>query len=162
VITIIAGGVGAARFLQGLLAVHRPSDVTIISNVGDDCEFYGVRVSPDIDIVLYHLAGHADEERGFGLKGDTFSVIEAIGKFGYDTWFRLGDKDMATCLTRTDLLRRGKTLAEATTEIGAALLVPATVTPVTNDRLRTKIRTDDGVLDFQEYKARSRPDLRQV
>jgi LPPG:FO 2-phospho-L-lactate transferase len=151
VITVLAGGVGAARFLQGLLAVHRPSDVTIISNVGDDCEFYGVHVSPDIDIVLYHLAGLADEERGFGLKGDTFAVIESIAKYGYDTWFRLGDNDLATCLTRTDLLRRGKTLAEATAELAAALLVPATVTPVTNDRLRTKIRTDDGVLDFQEY-----------
>ncbi len=150
-ITVIAGGVGAARFLQGLLAVHRPSDVTIISNVGDDCEFFGLHVSPDIDIVLYHLAGLADEERGFGLKGDTFAVIESIAKYGYDTWFRLGDKDMATCLTRTDLLRRGKTLSEATAELAAALMVPAKITPVTNDRLRTKIRTDDGVLDFQEY-----------
>ena len=150
-IATLAGGVGAARFLQGLLAVHRPSDVTIISNVGDDCEFFGLRVSPDIDIVLYHLAGLADEERGFGVKGDTFNVIDSIGKYGYDTWFRLGDRDLATCITRTDLLRRGKTLAEATAEIAAALLVPARVTPVTNDRLRTKIRTDDGVLDFQEY-----------
>ena len=150
-ITVIAGGVGAARFLQGLLAVHRPSDVTIISNVGDDCEFFGVHVSPDIDIVLYHLAGLADEERGFGLKGDTFHVIDAIGKYGYDTWFRLGDGDMATCLTRTDILRRGKTLAEATAEIASSLLVPARITPVTNDRLRTKIRTDDAILDFQEY-----------
>lgn len=150
-ITVLAGGVGAARFLQGLLAVHRPSDVTIISNVGDDCEFFGLRVSPDIDVVLYHLAGLADEERGFGLKGDTFNVIDSIGKYGYDTWFRLGDRDLATCITRTDLLRRGKTLAEATAELATALLVPATITPVTNDRLRTKIRTDDGVLDFQEY-----------
>ena len=150
-ITVLAGGVGAARFLQGLLEVHRPSDVTIISNVGDDCEFFGLRVSPDIDIVLYHLAGLADEERGFGLKGDTFSVIDSLGKYGYDTWFRLGDQDMATCITRTDLLRRGKTLAEATAEIASSLLVPARITPVTNDRLRTKIRTDDGVLDFQEY-----------
>jgi LPPG:FO 2-phospho-L-lactate transferase len=77
-ITVLAGGVGAARFLQGLLAVHRPSDVTIISNVGDDCEWFGLHVSPDIDIVLYHLSGRADEERGFGVKGDTYSVLEAI------------------------------------------------------------------------------------
>ena len=107
-ITVLAGGVGAARFLQGLLAVHHPSDVTIISNVGDDCEFFGLRVSPDIDIVLYHLAGLADEERGFGLKGDTFNVIDSIGKYGYDTWFRLGDRDLATCITRTDLLQIGR------------------------------------------------------
>ncbi|MEO8457535.1 MAG: 2-phospho-L-lactate transferase [Chloroflexota bacterium] len=150
-IAVLAGGVGAARFLQGVLAVHRPSDVTIISNVGDDAEFFGLHVSPDIDIVLYHLAGMADEERGFGLKGDTFNVIDSMGKYGYDTWFRLGDRDMATCITRTHLLRKGKTLAEASAEIAAALLVPAKITPVTNDRLRTKIRSDDGVLDFQDY-----------
>src|SRR5438093_7992424 len=155
-ITVLAGGVGAARFLQGLLAVHRPSDVTIISNVGDDAEFFGLHVSPDIDIVLYHLAGFADEEHGFGVKGDTFNVLDAIGRYGYDTWFRLGDRDLATCITRTDLLRRGKTLAEATAEIASALLVPARIIPVTNGRLRTKIRTDDGVLDFQEYSVRRR------
>jgi len=150
-IAVLAGGVGAARFLQGLLAVHRPSDVTIISNVGDDCEWFGLHVSPDIDIVLYHLSGRADEERGFGIRGDTFNVLDAISVYGYETWFRLGDRDLATCITRTDLMRRGRTLAEATAEIASALLVPARVTPVTNDRLRTKIRTDDGVLEFQEY-----------
>ena len=155
-ITVLAGGVGAARFLQGLLAVHRPSDVTIISNVGDDCEWFGLHVSPDIDIVLYHLSGRADEERGFGIKGDTYSILEAISVYGYDTWFRLGDRDLATCITRTDLLRRGRTLAEATAEIASALLVPGRITPITNDRLRTKIRTDDGVLDFQEYFVRRR------
>jgi LPPG:FO 2-phospho-L-lactate transferase len=150
-ITVLAGGVGAARFLQGLVATHNPSDVTIVSNVGDDAEFFGLHVSPDIDVALYHLSGLADEERGFGIKGDTFNVLESIGRYGYDTWFRLGDRDLATCITRTDLLRRGGTLAEATAEIAAALLVPARITPVTNDRLRTRIRTDDGLLDFQEY-----------
>jgi len=155
-ITVLAGGVGAARFLQGLLAVHRPSDITIVSNVGDDAEFFGLYVSPDIDIVLYHLSGLADEERGFGLKGDTFNVLGSIGRYGYDTWFQLGDGDLATCITRTDLLRRGRTLAEVTSELASALLIPATITPSTNDRLRTKIRTDDGVLDFQEYFVRRR------
>ncbi len=150
-ITVLAGGVGAARFLQGLVAVHQPSDITVISNVGDDAEFFGVRVSPDIDIVMYHLAGMADEERGFGIKGDTFNVIDSMGKYGYDTWFRLGDRDLATCITRTDLMRRGRTLAEATAEIASALLVPVRITPSTNGELRTKIRSDDGVLDFQEY-----------
>jgi len=156
VITVLAGGVGAARFLQGLLAVHRPSDITIISNVGDDAEFFGLHVSPDIDIVLYHLAGLADEERGFGLRGDTFNVIDSISRYGYDTWFRLGDRDLATCITRTDLLRRGRTLSEATAEIASALLVPARIIPVTDDVLRTKIRTDEGMLDFQDYFVRRR------
>jgi LPPG:FO 2-phospho-L-lactate transferase len=155
-IAVLAGGVGAARFLQGLLAVHRPSNITIISNVGDDCEWFGLHVSPDIDIVLYHLAGLADEERGFGIRGDTYNVLERIGVYGYDTWFTLGDRDLATCITRTDLLRRGRTLAEATSEIASALLVPARITPVTNDRLRTKIRTDDATLDFQEYFVKQR------
>jgi LPPG:FO 2-phospho-L-lactate transferase len=163
-ITVLAGGVGAARFLQGLLAVHRPSDITIVSNVGDDAEFFGLHVSPDIDIVLYHLAGLSDEDRGFGIKGDTFNVIDAIARFGYDTWFRLGDRDLATCITRTDLLRRGRTLSEATAEIASALLVPARIMPVTDDRLRTKIRTDQGLLDFQEYFVRRRSEghLREV
>ena len=150
-ITVIAGGVGAARFLQGLLAVHAPSQVTIVSNVGDDAEFFGLYVSPDIDAVLYHLSGLADEERGFGLTGDTYAVLEALPRYGYDTWFKLGDRDLATCIARTHLLRRGKTLTEATAELADALVVPVTVLPVTNDRLRTMIRTDDEMLEFQEY-----------
>jgi LPPG:FO 2-phospho-L-lactate transferase len=155
-ITVLAGGVGAARFLQGLLAVHRPSDITIISNVGDDAEFFGLHVSPDIDIVLYHLAGLSDEEQGFGIRGDTYNVLEAIARYGYDTWFRLGDHDLATCITRTDLLRRGRSLSEATAEIASALLVPARIIPATDDSLRTKIRTDEGVLDFQDFFVRRR------
>jgi LPPG:FO 2-phospho-L-lactate transferase len=155
-ITLLAGGVGAARFLQGLLAVHRPSDITIISNVGDDAEFFGLHVSPDIDIVLYHLAGLSDEEQGFGIRGDTYNVLEAIARYGYDTWFRLGDRDLATCITRTDLLRRGRSLSEATAEIASALLVPARIVPATDDPLRTKIRTDEGVLDFQDFFVRRR------
>ncbi len=151
-ITALAGGVGAARFLQGLLAVHPPSDVTIVSNVGDDAEFFGLHVSPDIDIVVYHLAGLADEERGFGLRGDTYHTLDALSRFGYDTWFRLGDRDLATSITRTDLLRRGRTLSEATGEIARALGIPvAAVLPVTDDCLRTKIRVGDRLLDFQEF-----------
>ena len=137
--------------MQGLLAVHAPSQVTIVSNVGDDAEFFGLHVSPDIDAVLYHLSGLANEEQGFGLTGDTYAVLEALPRYGYDTWFKLGDRDLATCIARTHLLRRGKTLTEATAELADALLVPATVLPVTNDRLRTMIRTDDEVLEFQEY-----------
>jgi len=163
-ITVLAGGVGAARFLQGLLAVHPFSDITIVSNVGDDTEFFGLHVSPDIDIVLYHLAGIVDEERGFGIRDDTVHTLEALSRFGYDTWFRLGDRDLATCLTRTHLLRLGRTLAEATAEIARALGVPAVVIPATNDRLRTKIRTDAGLLDFQEFfvKRRAADPVREI
>lgn len=150
-IVVLAGGIGAARFLQGLLQVHPPSDITVISNVGDDAEFFGLHVSPDIDAVLYHLGGLADEERGFGVRDDTFRILDSLERFGYDTWFRLGDKDFATCLTRTDLLRRGRSLSEATAELAGAFVIPARIIPVTNDRLRTKIRTEDGIVDFQEY-----------
>ena len=150
-LTVLAGGVGAARFLQGLLAVHPFSDVTIVSNVGDDCEFFGLHVSPDIDIVLYNLAGLADEEQGFGLRGDTYNTLDALSRFGYDTWFRLGYRDLATCVTRTHLLRRGLTLSQATAEIARALGVPAAVCPVTDDPLRTKLRLDSGLVDFQEW-----------
>ncbi|KKK79477.1 hypothetical protein LCGC14_2833130, partial [marine sediment metagenome] len=134
-ITVLAGGVGAARFLQGLLQVHPFSDVTIVSNVGDDTELFGLHVSPDIDIVLYHLAGLADEEHGFGLRGDTYHTLDALSRFGYDTWFRLGDRDLATSITRTDLLRRGRTLSEATAEIARALAIPvAAVLPINRAR----------------------------
>ena len=163
-ITVLAGGVGAARFLQGLLAVHPPSAVTIVSNVGDDAEFFGLHVSPDIDAVLYYLAGLADEERGFGLRDDTFHTLDALSRFGYDTWFSLGDRDLATCIARTDLLRRGRTLSEATAEITRALGVPARVLPVTDDRLRTKIRTSGGLLDFQDFfvKRRAGDPVREI
>ncbi len=163
-ITVLAGGVGAARFLQGLLAVHPFSDVTIVSNVGDDCEFFGLYVSPDIDIVLYHLAGIADEERGFGIRDDTFHTLDALSRFGYDTWFRLGDRDLATCITRTHLLRRGRTLSEATAEVARALGVPARIIPATDDPLRTKVRTDAGLLDFQEFfvKHGASPSVREI
>lgn len=150
-ITVLAGGVGAARFLQGLLQVYPPSDITIISNVGDDAEFFGLHVSPDIDAVLYHLNDIADEDRGFGIRDDTFRILDSLERFGYDTWFRLGDRDLATCLTRTDLLRRGRSLSEATAELADAFVIPTRIIPVTNDRLRTKIRTEDGIIDFQEY-----------
>lgn len=150
-ITVLAGGIGAARFLQGLLRVHPPSAITIISNVGDDAEFFGLHVSPDIDAVLYHLSGLANEEQGFGLRGDTHRVLDSLARFGYDTWFKLGDADLATCLARTDLLSRGRTLSQVTAELADAFVVPARMIPVTDDLLRTKIRTEDGVVDFQEY-----------
>ena len=164
-ITVLAGGVGAARFLQGLVRiVHGEENLTIVSNVGDDAEFFGLHVSPDIDIVLYHLAGLADEERGFGIRDDTFHVLDALARFGYDPWFRLGDRDLATGITRTDLLRRGLPLSQASAEIARALGVPARLLPATDDSLRTKIRTDEGLLDFQEFfvKRGARDPVREV
>ncbi len=155
-IVVLAGGTGAARFLQGLVRVVPPRQVTIVSNVGDDCEMYGLHVSPDIDLVIYHLAGVADEERTFGLRGDTFAVVDALARFGYETWFRLGDRDLATCLHRTNLLRRGVGLAEATASIARAFGLDCAVLPATELPLRTRVLTDDGLLEFQDYFVRRR------
>jgi len=159
VIVVLAGGTGAARFLQGLVRVVPPEQVTIVSNVGDDCEMYGLHVSPDIDMVIYHLAAVADEERTFGIRGDTFAVVDALARFGYETWFRLGDRDLATCLHRTNLLRGGAGLAEATASIARAFGLACTVLPATESPLRTRIRTDEGLLEFQEYFVRRRAEV---
>src|SRR5439155_19722408 len=110
----LAGGVGAARFLAGLQEVMAPEDLTIVGNTGDDLEVWGLHVSPDLDSVTYTLAGAGDAERGWGLAGETFACLEAMRRFGPDTWFHLGDRDLATHLFRTQILRAGRTLSEAT------------------------------------------------
>jgi LPPG:FO 2-phospho-L-lactate transferase len=159
-ITVLAGGVGGGRFLQGLIQVVPQPDVTVISNTGDDLEMFGLHVSPDIDIVTYHLAGLSPDEQGWGLAGDTFALLEALERFGHPTWFHLGDRDLATNLHRTMLLRQGKTLAQATAEIVHAFDLEVTVLPVTDDRVRTRVVTDEGELDFQDYMVRRQADAR--
>lgn len=163
-ITVLAGGVGAARLLEGLAAVIEPRDITVISNVGDDEEFFGLHVSPDIDIVIYTLAGAIDPEKGWGLTGETFEALAALRRFGYETWFNLGDTDLATHAHRTDLLRRGATLSEATASVAEAFGLAVRVLPVTDDRLRTRVLTDSGELPFQEYfvKRRTEDEVRAV
>ncbi|GBD14904.1 2-phospho-L-lactate transferase [bacterium HR25] len=158
-ITVLAGGTGAARFLQGLVQVVPPREVTIVSNVGDDAEMYGLHVSPDIDNVVYHLAGIADEPQGWGIRGDTFQVVDSLARFGYETWFRLGDRDLATCLHRTRLLREGLPLSRITAQIAAAFGLECQIVPVTDDPVRTKLQTSEGLLDFQEYFARYRAEV---
>jgi len=150
-ITVLAGGIGAGRFLQGLVQVVPQRDVTIISNVGDDLELFGLYISPDIDIVTYHLAGLADEERGWGLKDDTFHALEALGRLGQPTWFHIGDRDLALHLRRTQLLRQGRTLSQATAEITRAFGLEVTILPMTDDHFRTKVATEDGILGYQDY-----------
>ena len=154
-ITVLAGGVGAARFLEGLVVAVPQRDITVISNVGDDLDIYGVRVCPDIDIVLYTLAGMVDG-RGWGIMNDTFHVVDALERFGYETWFRLGDRDFATGMRRTMRLREGAGLAEVTGELARALGLELRVLPVTEDLLRTKVSTTAGKLDFQDYFVRRR------
>jgi LPPG:FO 2-phospho-L-lactate transferase len=150
-IAVLAGGVGAARFLEGLASVVDPARVTVISNVGDDEEFFGLHVSPDIDIVVYTLAGAVDETKGWGLRDEGFACLERLAALGYETWFALGDRDLATHVHRTALLREGRTLAEATASVAAAFGVQCTILPVTDDPLRTVVETDAGTFSFQEY-----------
>jgi LPPG:FO 2-phospho-L-lactate transferase len=161
-VTALAGGVGAARFLEGLIAIVPQEDITVISNIGDDEEFFGLHVSPDIDIVIYTLAGAIDSEKGWGLQGETFHALDALKRFGYDTWFNLGDGDLATHAHRTDMLRNGATLSEATRSIVEAFGLRLALLPVSDDRIRTVLSTDVGELAFQEYfvKHRTEPAVR--
>lgn len=163
-ITALAGGVGAARFLEGLIAVVPQEDITVISNIGDDEEFFGLHVSPDIDIVIYTLSGAIDTEKGWGLQGETFRALDALKRFGYDTWFNLGDGDLATHAHRTDMLRNGATLSEATRSIVEAFGLKLRLLPVSDDRVRTVVTTDIGELAFQEYfvKHRTEPSVTAV
>lgn len=150
-ITTLAGGVGAARFLQGLVHVVPPEEIVTIVNTGDDIEFYGLHISPDVDIVTYTLAGIVDEEKGWGIRGDTFNCLEMLRKYGYETWFMLGDQDLATHIHRTLLLKSGLKLSEVTEKIRKALGVKVKIIPMTNDKVQTKIVTNVGEMHFQEY-----------
>lgn len=150
-VVALAGGVGAARFLDGLTRVIAPGRVYIIGNTADDAEINGLHISPDLDTVTYTLAGLANPQTGWGLRGDSFRCLEALGRLGADTWFQLGDVDLATHLYRTERLRQGATLAEVTREIARALKIRSTIVPMSNDRVRTRICTPSGELEFQTY-----------
>jgi LPPG:FO 2-phospho-L-lactate transferase len=154
-IVALAGGVGAARLLRGLVEVAPPETLSAIVNTGDDHEFYGVHVSPDLDIVTYTLADRVDREKGYGLAGDAFAVVDALARFGHETWFRLGDRDLATCLHRTIRLREGRGLAAITDEIRRALGVRARLLPMSEEPCPTYVELAGGRrLHFEEYLAR--------
>ena len=160
-IVVLAGGIGAARFLEGLAAVMPPEQITVIANTGDDDEFHGLHVSPDVDTVLYTLAGVVDPERGWGIAGDTFTCLDALSSLGLETWFRLGDRDLATHLARTERLRNGVALSAAIEELRRALGVSSRILPMSDDPARTRLRTAAGMLRFQEYfvKLRQEPEV---
>jgi len=155
-IVALAGGVGAARFLDGLARVVSPERLFIIGNTADDAEIHGLHISPDLDTVMYTLAGLANPEHGWGIRGDTFRCLEALGRLGAETWFQLGDIDIATHLFRTERLRQGRTLAEVTSDLAAALDIKAALVPMSNARVRSSIRTPAGELEFQTYFVRRR------
>lgn len=142
---------GAAKLLTGLVRLVDPEELTVIVNTGDDIELHGLHISPDIDIIVYTLAGIVDDEKGWGIKDDTFHCLEALSRLGCETWFKLGDRDLATHIYRTCLLRRGLSLSQATAKISKALGVKVRILPMTDDRFETRILTREGSIHFQEY-----------
>lgn len=147
----LAGGVGAAKFLRGLVDVMPPEELTVISNTGDDCEFFGLHVSPDIDIVAYTLSGWVDESRGWGVQEDTFDCLDMLRQYGEDTWFNLGDRDLATHIWRTQRLRDGYSLTDVTQEMCAKLNLRVAILPMCDQPTPSFVRTPAGVFHFQEY-----------
>jgi LPPG:FO 2-phospho-L-lactate transferase len=152
---VLAGGVGAARFLAGLVQVVPPDQIAVVINTGDDRDFFGLRVCPDIDIVTYTLAGAVQGETGWGLAGDTFECLGALQRFRSDTWFQLGDRDLATHIHRTSRLAEGAGLAQVTAEIACAFGVATRLLPMTEDPAPTRVvRANGDRIDFEEYLVR--------
>ena len=150
-ICVLTGGTGGAKFVDGLQQVIPPEEITLIVNTGDDLLWWGLYVSPDIDSITYVLSGLLSSERGWGVKGDTFLCLQAMGQLGEPTWFHTGDRDLAVHLLRSRLLAEGKTLSEATSTVCAKLGVKAQVLPMSDSRVQTRVDTPSGDLSFEEY-----------
>jgi LPPG:FO 2-phospho-L-lactate transferase len=150
-VVILSGGVGGARFVRGVVDVAGPRGVTVIGNVGDDLDVLGMRVSPDLDSILYALAGLNDETRGWGRADETWNALATVGELGGEAWFALGDRDLGLHLVRTQALRGGEPLSSVTARIAGALGVETTLLPATDDLLRTWIATAAGEFTFQEW-----------
>src|SRR5260221_6530252 len=145
------GGTGGSKFVDGLRQIIRPEELTIVVNTGDDLRWWGLYVSPDLDSITYMLAGKLSQERGWGVKGDSFYCLSAMAQLGQPAWLHVGDRDLATHILRTKLLADGQTLSEATTEIATRLGVKARVLPMSNSRVETRVLTPAGDLSFEEY-----------
>jgi LPPG:FO 2-phospho-L-lactate transferase len=150
-ITALAGGIGASKLLLGLYDVMDPSALTIIVNTGDDITLHGLKISPDVDIVTYTLAGIVDPAKGWGFRGETFHALRRLAAFGRENWFNLGDRDLATHIHRSALLAEGKSLSHAAESIRRVLGVKSRILPMSDEPVPTIIDTDEGALHFQEY-----------
>jgi LPPG:FO 2-phospho-L-lactate transferase len=150
-VVVLSGGVGGARFVQGVAGVLEPRDVTVVGNVGDDVEVLGLHVSPDLDSILYALASLNDEERGWGRADETWRALETVRSLGGESWFQLGDLDLGLHLVRTQALRAGEPLSGVTQRVARALGIEVRVLPATDDRLRTWVQTPAGEFPFQEW-----------
>jgi LPPG:FO 2-phospho-L-lactate transferase len=160
----LAGGIGAARFLEGLVRAVPANQVTIIGNVGDDVEIHGLHVSPDLDIVMYTLAGVVDPTKGWGFRRDTFQCQKRLGQYGFETWFNMGDRDLATHIYRTEQLRKGKSLSKVTQDLVRFFGLRIKLLPSTDDSFQTYVFTQKGRMHFEEYmvKRRAVPQVREV
>jgi LPPG:FO 2-phospho-L-lactate transferase len=150
-IAVLAGGVGGARFVRALTELIDPADVTVIANVGDDLELYGLHISPDLDTLLYTLAGLGDDERGWGRAGETWHALETMAELGGEPWFRLGDRDLGLHLLRTQALRDGEPLSAVTQRVVEAAGLDLRLLPATDDALRTRLGTANGEFEFQDW-----------
>jgi len=150
-VVLLSGGGGGARFARGLAAALPPGDLTVVGNVGDDLEILGVHVSPDLDSLVYTLAGLMDDERGWGREGETWNALEAVAQWGGEDWFRLGDRDLGLHLVRTQALREGVRLSEITRRLCARAGIDTAIVPATDARLRTHVVTAAGTFPFQEW-----------
>jgi LPPG:FO 2-phospho-L-lactate transferase len=155
-ITVLTGGTGGAKFVEGVAKNIDPKDLTCVVNTGDDMRWWGLYVSPDLDSITYALAGLLSRERGWGLEGETFNCLKRMGSLGAEAWFQIGDLDLATHLRRTELMSSGLTLSDVTRKMAAALNVTATILPMSNASVETRVRTPHGELSFEEYFVRER------
>jgi len=163
-VVTLAGGVGGAKLADGLQQRLAPGDLTVVVNTGDDLEVHGLLVMPDHDTVMYTLAGVADPSQGWGVAGDTFEASAMLDRYGAPTWFRLGDRDLATHIARTALVRRGTRLTDVCLALQQGLGLATRVLPMSDAAVRTKVRTDAGWLAFQDYFVRLRqaPEVHEV
>jgi LPPG:FO 2-phospho-L-lactate transferase len=150
-ITVLTGGTGGAKFVDGLRRVAAPEELALVVNTGDDSRWWGLHVSPDVDSILYVLAGRLSRERGWGVQNDTFFCLQSMRQMGQPSWFQVGDKDLAVHLLRTKLLGEGKSLSEAIAEIAIRMGIRARVLPMSNDSVETRVQTPGAELSFQEY-----------
>ena len=150
-ITALAGGVGASKLLKGLVKISNEEELNIIVNTGDDIELHGLYISPDLDIVMYTLAELVDVKKGWGIKKDNFDCLEMLGKYGLETWFKLGNKDLATHIYRTYLLKSGLKLSDVTMKLCRSLGLKVNIFPMSDDRIKTMIDTEEGTMHFEEY-----------
>jgi LPPG:FO 2-phospho-L-lactate transferase len=155
-VAVLSGGIGGVKLVEGLQELLAPEALSVICNTGDDQEFWGLHVSPDVDTVLYTLSGLINRDQGWGLDSESFQALELLERYGEPTWFKLGDRDLATHILRTQWLQQGRRLTEVTADLAHRLGIKCAVIPMSDDRLRTVVVTPDGKLDFQDYFVRRR------